>query len=311
MKLLSLVALLAGLSSAADLRVWEFDDSCDPHREAIQKAYDQTEDMAVKAQEDLLTLLDPRPAYSQGIAKKVRNWHRIARAVTNMFGFVPNKDGMKMDDEYYSNLMYVFHRMTTTLRDGKMVPENGYGGLKPLILCDKARFTWVGANDKDPKDPEKRPLRVSRAKDIVPGHVGAWTYKDRYIGVQAKGDAPGICKPDEWAVTNTRLDFIITCPSSFTAEVAQTPLAVDVKDREMTKDDSLDKYGSRSLSRILIHEFNHWFGGSGTGGTANWNDDYRWVSNLARVHQGANAENTGPSKATLTAEAYAIFAMMA
>jgi hypothetical protein len=300
MKLLSLVAFLAGLSSAADLSVWELDESCEPHRDAIQKAYNDAEYMAAKAQEDLLTLLDPRPAYSKGTAERVRNWDRIARAVTNMFGFVPNKDGSKMDDKYYSDLMCkfmpyllqtlswldcetnisvdVFHRMTTTLRDGKMVPENGYGGLKPLMLCDRDKFTWVGAEDEDPKDPEKRPLKVSRSKDILPGHVGAWTYKDRYIGAQTKGNAVNLCNPGEWAITNTRLDFMIICPQSFGNEVAQTPSAVDVKDSDMTpNNDSLDKYGSKSLSRILIHELTHWFGGAGTGGLSNRNGKFHFA----------------------------------
>jgi hypothetical protein len=287
MKLLSLVVLLAGLS------VWELDESCEPHRDAIQKAYDDAEYMAVKAQEDLLTILDPRPACSKGTAEKARNWDRIARAVTNMSGFVPNKDGSKVDNEYYFNLMCrfvpylfqtlywldcetnisedVFHRMTTTLREGKMVPENGYGGLKPLKLCGMEKFTWVGADDTDLKDPEKRPPKVSRSKDIVAGHVGAWTYKDRYVGARKEGNAVSLCNPGEWAITNTRLGFMIICPQSFDNDVAQTPSAVDVKDDEMTKDDTLDKYGSKSLSRTLIHELTHWFGGAGTGGMSNRN----------------------------------------
>lgn len=288
MKLLSIIALLTGLSSAADLSVWDFDESCEQYRDAIQKAYNDAEYMAVKAQEDLLKLLDPRPTYSKGTARRVREWDRIARAVTNVFGFVPSKDGSKMDDEYYSNVMCrlipyflqesswldyetnipadVFNRMTTTLRDGKMVPENGYGGRKPLMVCDRDKFTWVGADDKDPTDPENRPLKVSRAKDFKPDDIGAWTYKNRYIGTKTQGRALNRCDPGEWAVTNTRLDFIIICPLSFGNDVAQTPSAVDVKDNEMVKGDDLDKYATTSLSRILIHEFAHWFGGGETGG---------------------------------------------
>ncbi|KAH7127981.1 hypothetical protein B0J13DRAFT_454057 [Dactylonectria estremocensis] len=346
MKVSLLFGFLTGLGWAADLNVWDFDDSCTPHHDALEKAYNDAERMAVKAQQDLETLQDQRPEYPAGRVNNISNWDRIARAVTNMFGFVPDKGGHSPTEEHYSNVLYVFDRMVTTLHENKMVPENGYGGLKPLMVCGDDMWTWVGRDDTDPNDAAQRPLHESRADDIQTAHSGAWVYKNRYLAAVNKDSSVGICRPGIWAVTLMRFDLLIFCPPSFSEEVAQTPSAVDARDG-IKIGDKLDTFGHTSLSRIMVHELAHWFGSDGAGGMSNrrvpdqpmvgahgdfvYLDpstnkrttktnvpgakqlvtyDYLWASNLARTHTGPNAGNTGPSKATFTAETYAIFAMM-
>ncbi|KAF4334621.1 lipase 1 [Fusarium beomiforme] len=345
MKFLDLLPLFAGLGLAANLDLWDVDDSCALHRDILNKAYNDAELMVVKSQEDLETLLDGRPQFSKQDASKVSNWDRIARAVTNTFGFVPDKGGHNPNEEHYSNVMYVFDRMEKTLHQGIMVPENGYGGLKPMIICDPDKFKWVGRDDTDPNDPGHRLLRESRANDIK-DNAGAWVYNNRYIARQQKIPL-GLCDvPGRYAVTMTRFDFIIFCPRSFEDDVTRTQSAVDGKDT-VKVGDKLNSFGYTSLSRVMVHELAHWFGGAGRGlltdrnvpdqkavgkdgdiiyldpatnkyttdaSTPNKKDvltyDYLWVSYLARSHAGPNAGNTGPSKSTFTAEAYAIFAMM-
>ncbi|KAF9772533.1 hypothetical protein IL306_009754 [Fusarium sp. DS 682] len=264
MKLLHLLPFIAGLSLAANLDVWDVDESCAPHRDILKKTYNDAELMAVKSQEDLKILLDGRPKFSKQDASKVSNWDRIARAVTNMFGFVPDKGGHNPNEEHYSNVRYVFDRMEKTLHQGIMVPENGYGGLKPMILCDQDKFKWVGKDDTDPNDPEKRPLRESRA-DEIKGRAGAWVYKNRYLAQTQKTNV-GLCDDATiFAVTMTRFDFIIFCPKSFTAEVARNASAVDAKDTVQVGD-RLNRFGHTNLSRVMVHELAHWFGGAGRGG---------------------------------------------
>ncbi|KAF4965949.1 hypothetical protein FZEAL_10716 [Fusarium zealandicum] len=258
-----LIALLTGLGSTADLSVWEFDGSCEPHRVAIQKAYNDAEIMAVKAQEDFKMLSSARPAYPAGRTQRISNWDRVSRAVVNMFGFVPNPRGHDTKEAHYSNVMYVFDRMVKTLQQGEMVPEKGYGGLKPLMVCTEDVFTWVGQDDADPHDPARRPLHESRPDVVKGGHVGAWVYKKRYFA-QLKKDSVGICRKNKWAVTLTRFDFLILCPKSFTGEMAQTASAVDAKNGVKVSD-SLDTFGHTSLSRVMVHEFAHWFGSDGKG----------------------------------------------
>jgi hypothetical protein len=105
MKLYYLLPLFVSLSLAAKLDLWDVDDSCTLYRDALQKAYNDAEVTAVKSQDDLETLLDGRPRYSKQDASSVSNWDRIARAVTNMFGFVPNKGGHDPKESHYSNVM--------------------------------------------------------------------------------------------------------------------------------------------------------------------------------------------------------------
>ncbi|KAH7256251.1 hypothetical protein BKA59DRAFT_389843 [Fusarium tricinctum] len=343
------IVLLAGLGLAADPSVWDFDDSCQtPERlDRFTKAYNDAELMAVKAQGDMRTLNTARPSFERMDSPGLRNWDRIARAALNMFGFAPNKDGHDPNEEHFSNVMYVYDRMVKTLHDGQLVPENGYGGIKPLLMCDEKKWVWVGKDDKDPNDPAGRPLRESRASTIA-GYNGAWVYKKRYLAAVTKQDTPGLCREGVWATTMTRYDFIIFCDVSFGDQAANTKSAVDAKDTA-AKGDKLNSYSTSSLARIMVHEFAHWFGADKTGGPDNRDvkdqqavgkngdfiflsdnkyvtdanapdpfprlipvitDDFLWASNLARSHLGDKAGNSGPSRSTFTAESYALFSVM-
>ncbi|KAF4449377.1 hypothetical protein F53441_7356 [Fusarium austroafricanum] len=337
--------LLTGFGLAADLSVWDWDESCQTSErvDAFQKAYNDAEILAVKAQQDLDFIRGARPDFMSDMRT---NWDRISRAVTNMFGFVPNRAGHDPNEEHYANVRYVFDRMVRTLHDGQMVPEKGYSGFKPLLVCDESQFVWVGRDDKDPHDPAGRPLRESRSHEIGDTTDGAWVYKNRYLVNSNKQNTPGICRPGTFAVTLTRYDFVIFCPPSFTANVAQTKSAVDAKD-SISEGNTLDSFSMTSLPRVMVHEFAHFFGGDGTGGPENRNVgdqravgargdfvyltpdnkltidanipgvkpcvtyNYRMCSNLARIHQGPNGANTGPGKSTFSAEPYAIFSLMA
>lgn len=103
MKVFFPIVALAGLGLAADMNVWDLDDSCQTaeRKGAFDKAYSDAEVLAVKAQGDLETLKGARPDF---VSNMRTNWDRIARAVTNMFGFVPNKDGHDPNEEHYSNV---------------------------------------------------------------------------------------------------------------------------------------------------------------------------------------------------------------
>lgn len=97
------IVALAGLGLAADMNVWDLDDSCQTaeRKGAFDKAYSDAEVLALKAQGDLETLKGARPDF---VSNMRTNWDRIARAATNMFGFVPNKDGHDPNEEHYSNV---------------------------------------------------------------------------------------------------------------------------------------------------------------------------------------------------------------
>ncbi|KAF5573009.1 hypothetical protein FPANT_12654 [Fusarium pseudoanthophilum] len=196
-----------------------------------------------QSQEDLEKLKGARPGF---VSNMRTNWDRIARAATNMFGFGPNKDGHDPNEEHYSNVRYVCDRMVKTLHNDEMIPASGYGGLKPLLLCDESKFAW------------------SRPKEMADNKAGAWVYKKRNLVNSIKQASTSLCRPGVFAITLTRNDFIIFCPPPFKDEVANTKSAVDAKD-SVQKDDMLDTYSATSLSRVMVHDLAHWFGGDKTG----------------------------------------------
>ena len=100
-----LVGLLAGASWAANLDIWEVDPSCNGHRDALQKAYDDAAVMASKALADLQTVMSPRPRVTRANIQKIQEWDRVARAVTTMFGFVPDQQGHSPTEEHMANVL--------------------------------------------------------------------------------------------------------------------------------------------------------------------------------------------------------------
>ncbi|KAH6894712.1 hypothetical protein B0T10DRAFT_590429 [Thelonectria olida] len=347
MRISLLFGLLAGLSWAADLNAWDFDNTCTGQQAALQKAYDDAALLAAKALQDLQTIQSPRPRYTRANIPRIQEWDRVARAVTNMFGFVPDPAGHSPTETHLSNVLYVYNRMNQALQSSQNVPAGGYSGLhqKSMIMCGDSVWRWVGRNDADPYDPAGRPLSVSRATQIG-ANAGAWAYQERYMA-NGNPNSVGLCRPGIYAVTMTRYDFIVFCDASFAAQIAGTQSAIDGKNGAAVGD-RVDTYGQFSLSRIMIHELAHWYGGAGTGtinerrvtdqqavgnrGDLVWFDTaanryvnqnptgtlpraltyfYTFCSRLARTNTGANAANSGPARATFTAEAYAYFAIMA
>lgn len=154
--------------------------------------------------------------------------------------------------------------MNQALQSSQNVPAGGYSGLhqKSMIMCGDSVWRWVGRNDADPYDPAGRPLSVSRATQIG-ANAGAWAYQERYMA-NGNPNSVGLCRPGIYAVTMTRYDFIVFCDASFAAQIAGTQSAIDGRNGAAVGD-RVDTYGQFSLSRIMIHELAHWYGGAGTG----------------------------------------------
>ncbi|KAF4982800.1 hypothetical protein FZEAL_1652 [Fusarium zealandicum] len=342
-----IVGLFAGLGSAANINIWDVDSSCDPHIAALQKAYDDAADMASKAQRDLRFVQQARPKYSRTRANinEIREWDRIARAVTNMFGFEVNKAGHDPNDPDMADVLYVFDRMNTALQGNQNVPQGGYSGQhqQALLMCDTTPWDWIGRNDPDPLNPGLS-LVASKPQDLGTG-PGAWYYKERYIS-NGNPNSISICRPGVFAVTMTRWDLLTFCPFSFQGNLPGTIGPVDGR-AGAAVGNTLDQYGAFSLSRVMIHELAHWYGAGGRGtdndrkvtdkqavgknGDLIWyntqtkkyqtaKDDgvlkatayaYSWVSKLAKINQPPNDANSGPRQAIFNAESYAYFGMMA
>ncbi|KAM5345795.1 hypothetical protein ACJ41O_011656 [Fusarium nematophilum] len=333
-----LVGLFAWLGLAANLDNWEVDGTCTAHRAALEKAYNDAEVMAVKALQDLEFVRQPRPArFTRANRDTIRRWDRIARAVTTMFGFQLDTAGHAATETHMANVLYVYERMVSALRDGNIIPQNGYSGqhARALIMCDTSRWQYVRPNDRDPQNPAL--TLIASKPQVIGASAGVWYYRDRYLQ-NPDPSSVGTCRQNVYAVTQTRYDVLTFCPYSFDP-ASNVPGSVGPVDgrANVQVGDTLDSYGSTSLSRIMIHELAHWYGSDGQGlltdrhvddkqavgnaGALIWynpatqrlqnTDTYKWASKLSKTNQPPNDVNSGPAIATFNAENYALFGMMA
>ncbi|KAK7430503.1 hypothetical protein QQZ08_003022 [Neonectria magnoliae] len=349
MRLSFLVGLFAGLGQAIDIyTTWEVDSHCRGKGAALDKAYKDSAVIVAKVVQDLQTIQKPRPARpTRSNIEEIKEWDRVARAVTNMFGFVPDQAGHSPTETHMAAVLYVFNRMNQALQGSQNVPTNGYAGIyyKPLIMCGPGAWRWISRDSQDPNDRDERPLGVSKAA-LLGAADGAWVYGTRYI-VNGDESHVGPCKsPATYAVTMTRWDLVTFCDLSFSDTVAGTKSLVDNKNA-FKEGDKLDDFAQPSLQRIMIHEFAHYYGADGLGtpddrkvddvqavssnGELVWKGadgkgtiqrpaqdpdiavsyGYVRISRLAVAHTGINAANSGPLRATFNAENFAYFAIMA
>jgi hypothetical protein len=86
------------------------------------------------------------------------------------------------------------------------------------------------------------------------------------VSYLANGD-PGsvrIFRPGIYANTITKWDMITWCPDAIEAAMANAPSPVRKSDQTKAKQTKLDSFGG-SLSRVMVHEFAHWYGADGAG----------------------------------------------
>ncbi|UKZ81307.1 hypothetical protein TrVFT333_009079 [Trichoderma virens FT-333] len=303
--------------------------------------------MAAKALKDLQFIQQPRPQRDNR-SKRRMEWDRIARAVENMFGFLPDEQGADPAFPWMRKILDVYENMNEALQGNHDVDgfNNNLG--KPLWMCGDESWAWYDKDDMDPNDPG-HPLSVSKSAEIGK-NPGAWIYRNRYFA--GLPGSVGICRPSMFGITMPAYDLIIFCHFAMDGPDANLGSIVDWKNNMVEKETHLDGFGEFGLSRIMIHEFTHWFGAEKIGdrierhidqqavsedGRLLWwfydahlgkyqmttdktNDNdakvvvygYTHCSNLARVPlDNEFAQNSGPHKAIETAESYAYFAMMA
>jgi hypothetical protein len=151
--------------------------------------------------------------------------------------------------------------MNTALQGSENVPKQGYTGKfeKPLFACGDNGWQWIGRDDEDPNDPQKRQLKESRAAEIG-GNAGAFVFEHRYKFRSSSGGTVGICRPKIYASTNIGLDMITWCTSNWKPEIVERPSPMEQKFsiKEGTYIET-----QHGLARIMVHEFAHWYGADG------------------------------------------------
>ncbi|KAL6694606.1 hypothetical protein J3F84DRAFT_349745 [Trichoderma pleuroticola] len=291
--------------------------------------------MSAKALKDLQFVQQPRPQQDTK-RKESLEWDRIARAV-NIFGFNPDEQGTNSENRFMQKVLGVYGDMSKALHGNENIPAKGFTQLhsKALLMCGDEPWKWYSVNDIDPYDPMNRQLHISQPE--VEGG-GAWAYKRRYHA-NGNPNSIGICRPEIYAVTQPQYDMITFCDFSFHKGTSEVISPVDKRLNVVEGVTKLDDFAG-SLSRIVIHELTHWYGSKSKDGDITRLVDHRAVSKygelllsyfdqssnklkyvpintydfiirLAMSHEGQFAQNSGPDKATGTADAYAYFAMMA
>ncbi|KAM0542726.1 hypothetical protein ACHAPJ_012659 [Fusarium lateritium] len=265
MKLLHLAGLFIGLCQAADIaQIWDIHPSCSDHLAALQSAYDDVTAMAAKAQTDLATIQNPRPRLTRNAAPQVLEWDRVARNIKTLFGFIPDQAGHSNGDNHLDQVVSLIGNMNDALQGTHNKPENGYTGLHgtPMIACGDDMWEHKSVNDIDPNDPTGTKSISDMAKERkldVGGNTEAWVFNKRYH-YNKNARSAEICRTGVYAVTMINLDLITFCPPSWSSDMANTVSAVAGKDNAQ-EGQTLDRYGYLSLSRVMMHEFTHWYGG--------------------------------------------------
>ncbi|KAH7162111.1 hypothetical protein B0J13DRAFT_1457 [Dactylonectria estremocensis] len=282
MRVSLLVGLFAGLSQAAtDLyTTWEVDPNCAEYGTTLANAYMSSSLMVDKALKDLEKIQKARPQparLTRSTIAEIRDWDRIARAVTNMFGFRPDRGGHSKTEEHMGAVLYVFERMNKALQGPNNVPERGYARSydKPLIMCGTSEWEWIARNKPDPNDPAGRKLSESKYElmkkpEAVEGELapveppGAWVHGTRYIDNNYPAHVRICIRESTHAVTMTRWDLITFCKPFLDGILPNTESLVDRKNR-FNIGDTLDPLLSSHIERVMIHEFAHYYGADGYG----------------------------------------------
>ncbi|KAK0759661.1 hypothetical protein N5P37_007849 [Trichoderma harzianum] len=318
-----------------NLKIWDVDDSCKPYLSLLQKAFDDAATMSAKALKDLKFVQQPRPQQDTKRRESLE-WDRIARAVNNIFGFNPDEQGTNSENKFMQKVLGVYDRMSAALRGNENIPAKGFTELhsKALLICGDEPWKWYSVNDIDPYDPERQPLHISQPG--VEGK-GAWAYKHRYHS-NGNPNSIGICRPEIYAVTQPHLSRVMIHELTHWYGAELDKEGAIIRRKKSTDIDNpaapkchwltfsffylvvdhraVSKYGElpfsyfdQSRNKVRYVPSSKRKDGVRYGEPVVYY--YAFVTRLAMSHEGQFAQNSGPDKATGTAEAYAYFAMMA
>ncbi|KKP02722.1 hypothetical protein THAR02_05175 [Trichoderma harzianum] len=300
-----------------NLDIWDVDDSCKPYITLLQKAVDDVATMSAKALRDLKFVQQPRPQQDTKRRESLE-WDRVARAVNNIFGFNPDKQGTNSENKFMQRVLEVYDNMSTALHGNENIPAKGFTSLysKALLICGDKAWKCIGIC-------RSKVYAVTQAKyDMITFCDLSFTETTRGVVSPVDGKdkvVEGVTKLDDfaeslscivvhelahWYGSKKEKEGDITRPPDQQAVSPRGELVFQYLDQNnvpIAVLSSARKDGVQYKEASVYHELTQ-LGKS---------DGYVRVARLAMRHEGQFAENSGPIKATDTAEAYAYFAMMA
>lgn len=176
---------------------------------------------------------------------------------------------------------------------GDALPERGFStklralNKKPLILCGESSWKYYDRKANDPYDTSKNieqtfPKVTERWRtstgEYIDKYGGAWIHKNRYVEgnetFTSKEEiltGPLICPNGKLGVTQQKLDMITLCDSVFRMGPYKS-VVHNVHDVREGVDIDNSGIATKSIARIMLHEFAHYYG---TKAPANENEELR------------------------------------
>ncbi|QYT00509.1 hypothetical protein H0G86_007590 [Trichoderma simmonsii] len=306
--------------------------------------------MSAKALKDLKFVQQPRPQHDAKRTESLE-WDRIARAVNNIFGFNPDEQGTNPENPFMQKVLGVYDRMSTALHGNENIPAKGFTQLhsKALLICGDEPWKWYSVNDIDPYDPMRRQLHISQPEVVGKGawaykHRYHSTGNPNSIGI-CRPEIYAVTQPQYDMITFCGLSFAdgtkeAVSPVDKRPHVEEGVTELDNFAKSLSRvmvHELAHWYGAElhggAINRLIDHRAVSKYGellfsyfdqsknkvryvpSSKRKDGVRYGEPvvyyYDFVTRLAMSHEGQFAQNSGPDKATGTAEAYAYFAMMA
>ncbi|KAF4436467.1 hypothetical protein F53441_13257 [Fusarium austroafricanum] len=257
---------------------WEIDASCDEggKRQRLETAFSDVVELIRKARADLAIIQQPQPPprKTEVSRENTLKWNRIAKRIVGVFGIGPTeeikKKGYDPTEENFKRVVDTFDRMHQGLIEGKIIPEKGFSGTldflhkKPLIMCGDTKWKLYKKDDQDPNIKGKTVLEAfPEIEDYTWG--GAFIHGKRYLKAGRDKDtkeiwtSPRICRTGTYGNTYQPQDLITFCDFGFSFSNEKSPVR-DADQIVENTDIDIGNYGMNTLTRVMIHEFAHYYG---------------------------------------------------
>lgn len=272
---LPVLLLLLHLCLGANIEgPWDIDfttkrpHSCRLWAGEIRRAYDEAAEMAEAAVRDLDLVTGKRPDFSNNNRRDYETWQKVERTMLNFFGFTraPDDSG-EDDDDYMKKVQEVFKPMDETLNGNEMKVHYEMPFQRATITCGDEGWRYLGPDDTDPGDPDRRELKVTKPRFR---DTGAWYWESRYLWIRDRTSRNGVnlCRGAAEAVTVHAADMIVLCKGLLDE-------GKPVINRAAVKEGAALDGIKAVMSFTLVHEFAHFFGAWGDPTEDDWLDSTR------------------------------------
>ncbi|KAF5646032.1 hypothetical protein F52700_1981 [Fusarium sp. NRRL 52700] len=244
-------------TSTSLLKIWNVDKSCDDELEYLEDSMSIALDIVTAAHTALKFMKEKVPDKDKDESRH-RRWATIYKSTQLFLGFMTNKQ-----PNYLNELIESFPAK-------KMTPPKGYvkrlGKLpdaKPMMMCrdevGEDKWKWYDVDDILPGQQ----VSISNMHEFTKygfDNYGTWVYGPRLTWKAIEKQEPVLCDPSVWAAVVGDKDLMVFCHQMFTTEARAKKSPREFRESGIVAGESLSEYEIH-LSKVMVHELIHWFGG--------------------------------------------------